>query len=103
MTTYDLVVVELNVSRLRGASFPIVHVFIQATLSLNPDVHVVQCHFGSLFHTLCSSARIRSYKYNWPHTHATPPTPPGIPLLVHADSHILNTPPLEHRYARAPW
>jgi nuclear pore complex protein Nup93 len=27
--------------------------------------------------------------------------PPGIPPLAHAGAHILNTPPLERRYARA--
>lgn len=48
MMAYDRVVVELNASRLRGASFPIVHALIQAALSLNPDVRVVQCHSGSL-------------------------------------------------------
>jgi len=41
MMAYDRVVVELNASRLRGTSFPIVHAFIQAMLSLNPDVRVV--------------------------------------------------------------
>jgi nuclear pore complex protein Nup93 len=40
MMAYDRVVVELNAARLRGASFPIVHGFIQAALSLNPDVRV---------------------------------------------------------------
>jgi hypothetical protein len=64
MMAYDRVVVELNASRLRGASFPIIHAFIQATLSLNPDVRVLQCYSGSLFHALCSSARIKSYKYS---------------------------------------
>jgi hypothetical protein len=64
MMAYDRVVVELNVSRLRGTSFPIVHAFIQATLSLNPDVGILHRHSGSLFHALCSSARIRSYKYS---------------------------------------
>jgi hypothetical protein len=64
MMAYDRVVVELNASRLRGASFPIVHSFIQATLSLNPDVRVLQYHSGSHFHALFSSARIRSYKYS---------------------------------------
>jgi len=39
---YDRIVVELNAARLRGTSFPIVHGFIQAALSLNPDVSAVQ-------------------------------------------------------------
>lgn len=42
MMAYDRVVVELNAARLRGTSFPIVHAFIQAALSLNPDVSAVQ-------------------------------------------------------------
>jgi len=41
MMAYDRVVVEFNVARLRGASFPIVHAFIQAALSINPDVGAV--------------------------------------------------------------
>jgi nuclear pore complex protein Nup93 len=41
MMAYDRVVVELNAARLRGASFPVVHTFVQAALSLNPDVRVV--------------------------------------------------------------
>jgi hypothetical protein len=82
MMAYDRVVVELNAARLRGASFPIVHAFIQAALSLNPDrTHqVVQ-----LFHIL---AKITG-------------EPPGIPSLAHAGAHILNTPPLERCRARA--
>jgi hypothetical protein len=61
---YDRVVVELNAARLRGASFPIVHAFIQAALSLNPDVRVFQSCSASFFHRLCCSALIRSYNYS---------------------------------------
>jgi hypothetical protein len=64
MMAYDRVVVELNAARLRGASFPVVHAFIQAALSLNPDVRTFQRCSGSFFHGLCCSARIRSYKYS---------------------------------------
>jgi nuclear pore complex protein Nup93 len=46
---YDRAVVELNAARLRGASFPIVHAFIQVTLSLNPEVRVVQSCSGIFF------------------------------------------------------
>ena len=42
MMAYDRVVVELNAARLRGTLFPTVHAFIQASLSLNPDVSTVQ-------------------------------------------------------------
>jgi hypothetical protein len=49
MMAYDRVVVELNAARLRGAPFPIVHAFIQAALSLNPDVRVVQSCSGDFF------------------------------------------------------
>jgi hypothetical protein len=38
MMAYDRVVVDLNAARLRGTSFPVIHAFIQAALSLNPDV-----------------------------------------------------------------
>ena len=63
MMAYDRVVVELNAARLRAASFPIVHAFIQAALSLNPDVRVVQSCSGDFFYALFSSARIRSCNY----------------------------------------
>jgi nuclear pore complex protein Nup93 len=38
MMAYDRVVVDLNAARVRGTSFPVIHAFIQAALSLNPDV-----------------------------------------------------------------
>ncbi|KAH9953533.1 nucleoporin-interacting protein NIC96 [Russula dissimulans] len=82
MMAYDHVVIELNAARLRGASFPIVHAFIQAALSINPERshQVIQ-----IFHIL---AKITG-------------EPPGIPPLAHATAHILNTPLLERRHARA--
>lgn len=46
---YDRVVVELNAARLRGASFPVVHAFIQAALSLNPDVRAFN-QLEDIFH-----------------------------------------------------
>ncbi|KAH9176433.1 nucleoporin-interacting protein NIC96 [Lactarius sanguifluus] len=82
MMAYDRVVVELNAARIRGTSFPVIHAFIQAALSLNPDrTHqVIQ-----LFHIL---AKITG-------------EPPGTPPLAHAGAHILNTPLMERRHARA--
>jgi nuclear pore complex protein Nup93 len=41
MMAYDRVVVELNVARLRGTSYPVIHAFIQAALTLNPDVRAL--------------------------------------------------------------
>lgn len=38
MMAYDRVVVDLNAARIRGTSFPVIHAFIQAALTLNPDV-----------------------------------------------------------------
>ncbi|KAH9083417.1 nucleoporin-interacting protein NIC96 [Lactarius deliciosus] len=58
MMAYDRVVVELNAARIRGTSFPVIHAFIQAALSLNPD-------------------------------------------RTHQGAHILNTPLMERRHARA--
>ena len=49
MMAYDRVVVELNAARLRGASFPVVHAFIQAALSLNPDVRAFN-QLEDIFH-----------------------------------------------------
>lgn len=40
MMAYDHVVSELNASRLRGTSFPIVHALIQASLSSSSDVSI---------------------------------------------------------------
>jgi nuclear pore complex protein Nup93 len=71
MMAYDRVVVELNAARLRGASFPIVHAFIQAALSLNPDVRVVQSRSGDFFmlsslaHTSGRATISYSRKNNW--------------------------------------
>ncbi|KAI0266882.1 nucleoporin-interacting protein NIC96 [Gloeopeniophorella convolvens] len=82
MMAYDRVVVELNESRLRGVSFPVVHAFMQAALSLNPDrTHqTIQA-----FHILTKITG----------------EPPALPPLAHAGAHILNTPLLERRHARA--
>ncbi|KAN0129758.1 nucleoporin-interacting protein NIC96 [Lactarius tabidus] len=82
MMAYDRVVVDLNAARVRGTSFPVIHAFIQAALSLNPDrTHqVIQ-----IFHIL---AKITG-------------EPPGTPPLAHAGAHILNTPLMERRHARA--
>ena len=97
---YDRVVVDLNAARLRGTSFPVIHAFIQAALSLNPDVRAIlmPASFSylstipqrthqviQLFHIL---AKITG-------------EPPGTPPLAHAGAHILNTPLMERRHARA--
>jgi nuclear pore complex protein Nup93 len=52
MMAYNRVVVELNAARLRDASFPVVHAFIQAALSLNPDVRVFDSSWRSFLFTL---------------------------------------------------
>jgi hypothetical protein len=62
MMAYDRVVVELNAARLRGASFPVVHAFIQAAVSLNPDVSTLDDRQRGLFRLLYFSERIRSYR-----------------------------------------
>ena len=65
MTAYDRVVVELNATRLRGTSFPIVHAFIQAALSLKPDVSTVQrC---SMTHLIVSGLASSSSRSNIPY------------------------------------
>lgn len=38
MMAYDRVVADLNASRLRGTSYPIVHALVQASQSTNSDV-----------------------------------------------------------------
>jgi len=46
---YDRVVTELNVARLRGTSFPIVHSLIEASLAVASDVSSFTC---SILHLL---------------------------------------------------
>lgn len=65
MMAYDRVVVDLNAARIRGTSFPVIHAFIQAALTLNPDVRAFLMLAGSfLIYALYLSERIRSYKYS---------------------------------------
>lgn len=49
MMAYDRVVVDLNAARLRGTSFPVIHAFIQAALTLNSDVRAFLMLAGHLF------------------------------------------------------
>ncbi|KAH9938956.1 nucleoporin-interacting protein NIC96 [Epithele typhae] len=83
MMAYDHVVSELNTSRLRGTSFPIVHALIQASLSANSDSGSLQ--ISQNFHVL---SKITA-------------EPPSLPPIAHAGAHILNTPLIERKYARA--
>ena len=41
MMAYDRVISQLNVSRLQGTSFPVVHALIEASLVVNDDVRLV--------------------------------------------------------------
>ncbi|KAI0056773.1 nucleoporin-interacting protein NIC96 [Artomyces pyxidatus] len=82
MMAYDRAVSDLNAARLRGISYPVVHSFIQASLSLNPDRTQ---QMTQNFHIL---AKITE-------------EPPVLPPLEHAGAHILNTPIFERKYARA--
>ncbi|RDX51475.1 nucleoporin-interacting protein NIC96 [Lentinus brumalis] len=83
MMAYDRVVSELNTSRLRGTSFPIVHALVQASLSANPDPRSAQITHN--FHVL---AKITG-------------EPPSLPPIAHAGAHILNAPLIERKFARA--
>ncbi|KAH9913609.1 nucleoporin-interacting protein NIC96, partial [Amylocystis lapponica] len=82
MMAYNRVIAELNTARLRGTSYPILHAFIDASLSGNPDQAAFQ--LAQNFHVL---ARITA-------------EPPALPPLEHAGAHILNAPLFERKYAR---
>ncbi|CCL98344.1 uncharacterized protein FIBRA_00338 [Fibroporia radiculosa] len=82
MMAYDRVISELNVSRLRGTSYPIVHALLNASLGANTDPRLLQ--LAQNFHVL---AKITA-------------EPPALPPLEHAGAHILNAPLFERKYAR---
>ncbi|KAH9855804.1 nucleoporin-interacting protein NIC96 [Lenzites betulinus] len=83
MMAYDRVVSELNASRLRGTSYPVVHALVQASLSTNSDPRSLQ--ITQTFHIL---SKITG-------------EPPALPPLSHAGAHILNAPLIERKFARA--
>ncbi|KAF9818485.1 hypothetical protein IEO21_02723 [Rhodonia placenta] len=83
MMAYARAVAELNASRLRRMSYPIVHTLIEASLAVNTDPHSYQ-----LTQNLHVLARITE-------------EPTALVPLEHANAHILNTPLFERRYARA--
>ncbi|TFY73557.1 hypothetical protein EWM64_g10455, partial [Hericium alpestre] len=82
MMAYDRPVTELNAARLRGVSYPVIHSLMHASLSIIQDhTHAIP----QLFHLL---AKITA-------------EPPSLPPLEHASAHILNTPLIERKHARA--
>ncbi|OJT04938.1 Meiotically up-regulated gene 87 protein [Trametes pubescens] len=83
MMAYDRVVSDLNASRLRGTSYPIVHALVQASQSTNADPRLQQTTQN--FHVL---AKITG-------------EPASLPPLSHAGAHILNAPLIERKFARA--
>ncbi len=97
---YDRVVVELNAARLRGTSFPVIHAFIQAALSLNPDVRAFLMP-ASLFYSSIVPQRTHQVIQLFHILAKITGEPPGTPPLAHAGAHILNTPLMERRHARA--
>lgn len=100
MMAYDRVVVELNAARLRGTSFPVIHAFIQAALSLNPDVRAFMVS-ASLFYSSIISQRTHQVIQLFHILAKIAGELPGTPPLAHAGAHILNTPLMERRHARA--
>ncbi|KAF9523633.1 nucleoporin-interacting protein NIC96 [Crepidotus variabilis] len=82
MMAYDRVIIDLNNSRLRGTSFPIVHALKDASLSVASDSRSIQItqNFDIL-------AKITA-------------EPPALPPIEHAGAHILNAPLFERKFAR---
>ena len=66
MMAYDRVVTELNVARLRGTSFPIVHSLIEASLAVASDVCSsprVTLH-SLIFHSVTSHSNDSKFPYS---------------------------------------
>ncbi|KAF5314161.1 hypothetical protein D9611_006965 [Ephemerocybe angulata] len=82
MMAYDRVVLDLNAARLRGVSYPVVHAFIDTSLSVSSDPRNTQ--ITQMFHIL---SKITG-------------EPPALPPIEHAGAHILNTPLFERKFAR---
>ncbi|KAI0682706.1 nucleoporin-interacting protein NIC96 [Cytidiella melzeri] len=82
MMAYDRVISDLNATRLRGTSYPIVHALIDASLAVNTGQGSLQ--MTQNFHVL---SKITA-------------EPPALPPLEHASAHILNAPLFERKYAR---
>ncbi|KAG6880954.1 hypothetical protein C0993_003512, partial [Termitomyces sp. T159_Od127] len=78
MMAYDRVITDFNVARLRGTSYSLIHSFLSASTTIDPEV-------GIIFHIL---AKITA-------------EPPALPPVEHASAHILNAPLFERKYARA--
>ncbi|KAL5534677.1 hypothetical protein ACEPAG_1141 [Sanghuangporus baumii] len=81
MLAYDAAVAELNKSRLRGISFPVIHALYRIARDISTDRF---SQIPQLFHTL---AKIVD-------------EPPVLPPIEHAGAHILNAPRFERKYAR---
>ncbi|PIL30799.1 transporter [Ganoderma sinense ZZ0214-1] len=83
MMAYDRVVSDLNSARLRGTSFPIIHGLRAAAASTdNPQ------KFNQIMQNFHVLAKIVGEQ-------------PQLPPVSHAGAHILNTPLMERKHARA--
>ena len=98
MMAYDRVVTELNVARLRGTSFPIVHSLIEASLAVASDVRSSLCSFYT--HLLFSQSRTIQMTQNFHILAKITEEPPALPPVEHASAHILNAPLFERKFAR---
>ncbi|EPQ61191.1 NIC-domain-containing protein [Gloeophyllum trabeum ATCC 11539] len=82
MMAYDHVIGDMNASRLRGISYPIIHALRNATESVNGD---------STSHAMIENCELLC---------KITQEPPTLPPPEHAGAHILNTPLFERKYAR---
>ncbi|KAM5530437.1 hypothetical protein V8D89_015912 [Ganoderma adspersum] len=83
MMAYDRVVSDLNSARLRGTSFPIIHGLLGAASSTdNPQ------KFNQIMQNFHVLAKIAGEQ-------------PQLPPVSHAGAHVLNTPLMERKHARA--
>ena len=95
---YDRVVTELNVARLRGTSFPIVHSLIEASLAVASDVRSFPR--PPYIHLFFTQSRAIQMTQNFHILAKITEEPPALPPVEHASAHILNAPLFERKFAR---
>ena len=99
MMAYDRVVTELNVARLRGTSFPIVHSLIEASLAVASDVRS-SLHPPYISLNFFTQSRAIQMTQNFHILAKITEEPPALPPVEHASAHILNAPLFERKFAR---
>jgi nuclear pore complex protein Nup93 len=101
MMVYDQSISELNNTRLRGTSFPIVHSLIQASRRVNIDVSELPIGYTPCSQILLWQPRSQQMTSNFEVLAKITSEPPALPPVEHAGAHILNAPIFERKYSKA--